>query len=128
MHPPPIYPQLPHFHNHALAIPFHFIWKEIFEECFSPHLSSKSPSPQRDKALKRERERERKKYSKKRKEKEKLQDSANKKGKSIFWEDKNISTWKSFYVSPFSPPPSYHFQNPFQNHLKKSHSSFWTIL
>jgi hypothetical protein len=67
MHPPPIYPQLPHFHNHGLVIPFHFIWKEIFEECFSPRLSSKSPSPQIDGALKREREREREKSIKKEK-------------------------------------------------------------
>jgi hypothetical protein len=64
MRPPPIYPQLPHFHNHGLAIPFQFICKEIFEECFSPCLSSKSPSPQRDGALKK-REREREKVLKK---------------------------------------------------------------
>jgi hypothetical protein len=62
----------PHFHNHGLAIPFYFILKEIFEEYFSPHLSSKSSSTQRDGALKRERERERK-YWKKEEEKEKLQ-------------------------------------------------------
>jgi hypothetical protein len=54
MRSPLIYAQLPHFYNHGLAIPFHFIWKEIFEEHFSPHLSSKSPSPQRDGALKKE--------------------------------------------------------------------------
>jgi hypothetical protein len=56
LRPPSIYPKLPHFHNHGLAIPFHFIQKDIFEECFSPRLSSKPPSPQRDGALKRERE------------------------------------------------------------------------
>jgi hypothetical protein len=39
--------------------------------------------------------------------------STNKKGKSIFLEEKNISTSKSFYVSLFSSPPSYHFKNPF---------------
>jgi hypothetical protein len=31
----------PHFHNHGLAIPFNFILKEKFKECFSPRLSSK---------------------------------------------------------------------------------------
>jgi hypothetical protein len=72
----------PHFHNHGLAIPFHFILKEIFEEYFSPHLSSKSSSTQRDGALKRERER---KYWKKEEEKRKAPIvSANKKEKSIF--------------------------------------------
>jgi hypothetical protein len=78
MRPPLIYPQLHHFHNHGLAIPFHFIWNKILEECFSPHLSSKSPSPQRDGALKkreREREREGEKVLKKEEEKENLQES-----------------------------------------------------
>jgi hypothetical protein len=46
--------------------------KEIFEECFSPCLSSKSPSPQRDGALERERERIGKKWKEK-KLKESLQ-------------------------------------------------------
>jgi hypothetical protein len=69
MHPLPIYPQLTHFHNHGLAIPFHFIGKEIFKECFSPRLSSKSPSPQRGGALKKNREREKESIEKKRKEK-----------------------------------------------------------
>jgi hypothetical protein len=82
MRPPSIYPQLPHFHNHGLVIPFHFIWKEIFEECFSPHLSSKSPSPQRDEALKKG---EREKVLKKRKEKKAPRVSVNKIGNSIFW-------------------------------------------
>jgi hypothetical protein len=128
MHALPIYPQLPHFHNHGLAIPFHFIWKEIFEECFSPHLSSKSSSPQRDGAMKK-REREKKSIEKRVEGKRKaLRVSANKKGKSMFWEEKNISTSKSFFVSPFSSPPSYHFKNPFQNHLRKFRSTFWTIL
>jgi hypothetical protein len=82
MHPPPIYPQLPHFHNHGLAIPFHFNSKEIFEGCFSHRLSSKSPSPQRDGALKK---REREKVLKKEEGKRKApRVSINKKGKSIF--------------------------------------------
>jgi hypothetical protein len=125
MHPPPIYPQLPHFHNYSLAIPFHFIWKEIFEKYFSPRLLSKSSSTQRDGALKK---REKKVLKKEEGKRKAPRVSANKKGKSIFWEEKNILTSKSFYVSPFSPSPSYHFQNPFQNRLRKFHSSFWTII
>jgi hypothetical protein len=110
MHPLLIYPPLHHFHNHGLAISFHFIWKEIFEEYFSPRLSSKSPSPQRDGALK-ERERERNIEKREEGKRKAPRISTNKMGKSIFWEDKNISTSKYFYMSPFSPPPSYHFQN-----------------
>jgi hypothetical protein len=110
MRPPLIYPQLHHFHNHGLAIPFHFIWNKILEECFSPHLSSKSPSPQRDGALKkREREGGRKSIKKRGRKRKAPRVSANKIRKSIFREEKNISTSKSFYVSLFSPPPSYHF-------------------
>jgi hypothetical protein len=53
--------------------------------CFSPHLSSKSPSPQKDKAFKRERERERSIEEKKDEGKRKApRVSTNKKGKSIF--------------------------------------------
>jgi hypothetical protein len=78
-------PLLTHFHNHGLAIPFHFIGKEIFKECFSPRLSSKSPSPQRGGALKKNRERERKKVLKKSGRKRKApRVSTNKMGKSIF--------------------------------------------
>jgi hypothetical protein len=78
-----MYPQLSHFHNHGLAIPFHFIWKNFFKECFSPRLPSKSPSPQRDGAWKeREREREREKVLKKEQGKRKAPIvSTNKKGK-----------------------------------------------
>jgi hypothetical protein len=53
---------------------------------FSPRLSSKSPSPQRDGALKRERERERERESieRKRKEKKTPRVSTDKMGKLIF--------------------------------------------
>jgi hypothetical protein len=47
-----------------------------------------------------------------------------KKGNSIFWDEKIFS--KLFRVSPFSPPPFYHFKNPFPNHLKIL-DSFGTI-
>jgi hypothetical protein len=110
MRPPLIYPQLPHFYNHGLAIPFYFIWKEIFVECFSPRLSSKSPSPQKDGALKRERERE-KMYWKK-EERKKLQKSLQiKRGSQYFERTKtfqlqNLFMWVHFSPSiiPFSKP------------------------
>jgi hypothetical protein len=103
----------PHFHNRGSAIPFHFIWKEIFEECFYHQNLQVLKEMEHWK-------KERKSIEKKEKGKWKASRvSANKKGKSIFWEEKNISTSILFYVSPFSPPPSYHFQNPFQNHLIK---------
>jgi hypothetical protein len=39
------------------------------------------------------------------------------KGEVNILKGKNISTSKiRFDVIPFSPPPSYHFKNPFQNH------------
>jgi hypothetical protein len=47
-----------------------------------------------------------------------------KKGNSIFWDEKIFS--KLFRVSPFSPPPFYHFKNPFPNHFKIL-DSFGTI-
>jgi hypothetical protein len=38
-----------------------------------------------------------------------------------------FSTWV-IDVIPFSPPPLYHFKNPYQNHWEKFLTSFWTIL
>jgi hypothetical protein len=39
---------------------------------------------------------------------------SNKRGSKIFWEEKNTSTSKIiFYVIPFSPSPSYDFENLF---------------
>jgi hypothetical protein len=71
----------------------------------------------RDRA-KEKRERERKKVKgKNEEEKEKLQESLQIKGKLIFWEEENTSTSKILFdVIPFSPTPSYHFKNPFQNY------------
>jgi hypothetical protein len=128
MSPPSIYPQLPHFHNHGLAIPFHFISKEIFEVFFSSFIIKIPNSSKRWSIEKREREREREKVLKKEEGKEKLQESLQiKRGSQYIERRKNILTSKSFYVSPFSPAPSYYFQNPFQNRLRKFHSFFWTI-
>jgi hypothetical protein len=57
-------------------------------------------------------------------EKEKLQESLQIKGKLTFWEEKDTSTSKILFdVIPFSPPPSYHFKNPFQNHWESFLSS-----
>jgi hypothetical protein len=80
MCPPSIYQQLPHFYNHGLAIPFYFIWKENFEECFSPRLSSKSLLKETEHWKKRER-----KSIEKRGRKKTQRVSANKMEKSIFW-------------------------------------------
>jgi hypothetical protein len=56
---------------------------------------------------KREREKEKK-------EREKIQKSLQIKGKLTFWEKKDTSTSKFLFdVISFSPPPSYHFKNPF---------------
>jgi hypothetical protein len=49
--------------------------------------------------------------------KEKLQASLQIKGEVNILREKNTSTSKIIFdVIPFSPPPSYHFKNPFQNH------------
>jgi hypothetical protein len=53
-------------------------------------------------------------------EKEKLQVSLQIKGKLTFGEEKDTITSKILFdVNPFSPPPSYHFRNPFQNHWER---------
>jgi hypothetical protein len=96
---------------------------------FSSSFIIKIPKSLKRWSIEKEKERERESIEKKRKEKIKdLRVYANKKGKSIISEEKHISTSKSLYVSPFSPPPSYQLINSFQNCLRKFHSSFWTIL
>jgi hypothetical protein len=62
-------------------------------------------------------------------EKEKLQESLQVKGKLTIKEEKDTSTSNILFdVIPFSPPLSYHFKNPFQNHCESFLNSFWTIL
>jgi hypothetical protein len=47
-------------------------------------------------------------------EKIKIQESLQIKGEVNIFRGKNTSTSKTlFHVIPFSPPPSYHFKNPF---------------
>jgi hypothetical protein len=58
-----------------------------------------------------------KKRGRKKKEKEKLQESLQVKGEVNILRGENILTLKILFdVIPFSPPPSYHFRNPFQNY------------
>jgi hypothetical protein len=93
--------------------------KKFLKKWFSPQISSKPPSPQETKLKKEEKERK----------KEKLQKSLQLKGKLKFWEEKDTSTSKILFdVISFSPSPSYHFKNPFQNHWENFLDSFWTIL
>jgi hypothetical protein len=135
MSPPPIYPQLPHLHNHGLFMlacitpvwnmhPPPIYWSHL-KRCFwrSDFLFKYHQNPQVLKTWSKE-----KKKKKREEEKEKLHESLQKKRKLIFWEEKNNSTSKIlFNVIPFSPPPSYHFKNPFQNHRESFLNSFWTI-
>jgi hypothetical protein len=73
--------------------------------------------------------RERKRKKKEKKEKEKLQESLQiERGSQYFERRKTLQRQNPFCLSPFSSPPSYHFKNPFQNHLRKFCNSFWTIL
>jgi hypothetical protein len=66
---------------------------------------------------KREREREKEEEEEKvlKKEREKLQESLQIKGEVNIWrEGKHFIFENPFYMIPFSPPPSYHFENLFQ--------------
>jgi hypothetical protein len=57
------------------------------------------------------------KKEEKEKRKKKLQESPQIKGEANILRGEKYFNFKDpFYVIPFSPPPSYHFKNPFQNH------------
>jgi hypothetical protein len=103
--------------------------KKKFEGYLSPQISSKSPSPQRDGAEKKKRENVLKKREREKERKRKApRVSSNKRGSQHFERRKTLQLQNPFCISPFSSPPSYHFKNPFQNHLRKFCSSFWTIV
>jgi hypothetical protein len=70
----------------------------------------KTPESSRDGAYKKKREGKRKAPKV----------SSNKRGSQYFERRKNTSTSKILFdVIPFSPPPSYHFKNPFPKSLRK---------
>jgi hypothetical protein len=92
--------------------------KKFLKKWFSPQMSLKPLGPKETELEKGEKE----------KEKEKLQKSLQIKGKLAFWEEKDVSTSKIIFDAIPSPPPSYHFKNPFQNNWEKFLDSFWTIL
>jgi hypothetical protein len=97
------------------------IEKKFLKKWFSPQISSKTPSSQET-----EYEKKRKKEVGKRKA---PRVSSNKKRSQYFARTKNTSTSKILFdVIPFSPPPSYHFKNPFQNYWEIFLNSLWTIL
>jgi acyl-CoA synthetase (AMP-forming)/AMP-acid ligase II len=120
MRPPLIYPQLPHLHNHGLAISSHAIWKEFLKAVFllkyhqNPRvLKETEHRKKREKVLERERERE------KERKRKALRVSSTKNGKSIFWEEKNIATSKSFLYEPIFFPSIIPFQKPFPKSFEK---------
>jgi hypothetical protein len=84
----------------------------------------KIPEPSKRRSIEKT---ERKKLEKreKKKEKEKLQEYLHiKRGSQYFKRRKTLQLQNPFCMGPFSSPPSYHFKNPFQNNLRKFHSSF----
>jgi hypothetical protein len=94
------------------------IWKEVLEEVIFSLNIIETPKFSRDGT-----------ETKREKEKEKLQKSLQITGELTFWEDNEAWTSQTlFNVTPFSPPPSYHFKNPFQNLWENFLNSFWTIL
>jgi hypothetical protein len=114
MRPPPIYPQLPHLHNHGLAMfvcitalqnvstasilkPFE---KKFFGEVIFSSNIIKPPGPQETKQ-------------------KKLKESLQIKWKLTFWEEKDSSTSKLLFdVIPFAPS-IIPFQKTFPKSLRK---------
>jgi hypothetical protein len=88
MCPPLIYPQLPHLHNHVLAISSHAICKEFSKAVFLLKYHQNHRVLKETKHRKKERKILKKREKKKEKGKERKRKapwvSSNKKGKSIF--------------------------------------------
>jgi hypothetical protein len=90
-------------------MPFHVMpfKKRFLKKWFSPQISSKPSSSQ---------EMEHRKKEGKGKRKKAPRVSSNKRGSKYFKRRKHFNFKDLFYVISFSPPPSYHFKNTFQNH------------
>jgi hypothetical protein len=108
-----------YIHNHGHAIPCQAIWKEFFwRSDFSPQISSKPPSLQEVKHRKKREKKywKEKKRKEKEEEREKLQESLQIKGEVNILRGEKHFNFKNLLLTWFSPPSSYHFKNPFQNH------------
>jgi hypothetical protein len=91
--------------------------KRIFEGYLSPQISSKSSSPQRERAWKKGEKVLKKRKREKKKKKEKVQESLQIKRESQYFERrKNIATSKFFLYEPILFPSII----PFQKHFSKS--------
>jgi hypothetical protein len=150
MRPPLMYPQLPHLHDHGLAIlacitpfqnmrpppistlnestPFH-LKRSCWRNVFSPLISSKPPSPQETDHRKREREKEEEKVLiKKEKKERKLQESLQIKGEvNILRGEKHFNFKNYFLYDSIFSPSIIPFWKPFPNHWENFLNSFWTI-
>jgi hypothetical protein len=94
--------------------------KKFLKKWFSPQISLKPLSPQETEQRKTQREKEEEEEE----EEEKLQVF-----EQVILRGESTSTSKIIFDEiPFSPPPSYHFKNLFQNHWESFLNSFWTIL
>jgi hypothetical protein len=136
MHPPPIYSQHLLLHEHGLAIlacitpfqnmcppwiftlnqsiPFNLKWC-FWRSDFSLLNTIKTPKSSRHGAYRKERERERKRMKNYwKREREKLQEFLQIKGEANILRGKHFNFENPFYMIPFSPPPSNHFENLFQ--------------
>jgi hypothetical protein len=100
------------------------IEKKFWKKWFPPQISSKPLSPQ-ETELKKKRERKRKEKENKRKA---SKVSPNKGEVNILRGERHFNFKIPFQCDPISPPPSYHFENPFQNHWENFLNSSRTIL
>jgi hypothetical protein len=118
----------------VMTMPLHVkpFEKKIFKEVIFLLKYQQNPQVLKRRSIEKKREKsiQKKKKKEKRGRKRKAPRVSSNKGKvNILRGEKNTSTSKFLFdVTPFSPPPSQHFRNPFQNHWKSFLNSFWTIL
>jgi hypothetical protein len=93
-----------------MTMPFHIkpLEKTIFEEVIFLLKYHQNPQVLKRWSIEKKKEKEKEK---------KLQESPQIKGEvNILKGEKHFNFKDLFYVISFSPPPSYHFKNTFQNH------------
>jgi hypothetical protein len=106
----------------VLPIPFHL--KRNFWSVFFSSLIIKIPKSLKRRSIEKEREkvlkeREREKEKGKERKRKIVRVSSNKKEMSIFWEEKNVATSKSFLYEPIFSLSIIPFQKPFLKSFEK---------
>jgi hypothetical protein len=108
--------------------------KKVFEEVIfllkyhqNPQVLKRQSIEERAKKYWKKEKKRKGEKERKRERKRKAPRVSSNKGEVNILRGEKYFNFKNLLLMWFSPPSSYHFRNPFQNHWESFLSSFWTI-